>query len=64
MTTDDLIAKYGSAKKAMEVLGFNYGTYYVWRKRGYIPLSSQYKIELKTNRKLKAKIEDVYGEIE
>lgn len=59
MTVEELYDYYGSKwTNVIKALDIGSNTIYKWRKRGYIPIASQMKIEKKTGGLFKAKTLD------
>jgi hypothetical protein len=54
MTTDQLIAHYGTQAKAAKALGLTWAAVYVWRRRDAIPYLRQLQIQEITGGALKA----------
>jgi hypothetical protein len=55
VTYEDLVETYGNANRAAKALGFARQTISQWKSRG-IPFEAQYRIQLKTKGKLKARL--------
>lgn len=55
MNTDEIYQYFGSANKAAKAIGVTRAAFYLWMKRGYIPLFQQKKFETLTKGKLKSK---------
>lgn len=55
MTYDDLVSLYGNGNKAAKALGKSRQTVHQWKARG-IPFEAQYRIQLATKGKLKARL--------
>ncbi len=53
MTPDEVLKKYGSQYKFHQQTGMSHRSLGNWIKWGYVPESSQYKIERLTNGELK-----------
>ncbi len=58
MTLVELEKYFGSFYKASIQTGMRHNTIGGWKKKGYIPIVSQMKIEKATDGKLKARFED------
>lgn len=54
MTLEDLKSYFGSYYRFCKETNRNYATVYCWKKRGYIPIRNQLKIQKHTNGELKA----------
>lgn len=54
MTLEELKKEYGTTSAIAKALGMIYPRVFNWFVKGYIPLKTQYEIEVKTNRKFKA----------
>ena len=54
MTVNDLIKFYGNMARASKAGGFSIATVGMWKYRGWIPTTSQYRFEALTKGKLKA----------
>lgn len=55
MTLEEIIEHYkDSSKSPYHQLGFSRQRWHEWKKRGYIPLRTQFEIEQKTEGALKA----------
>ena len=54
MKITDLKREYGSVYRFMKETGLSEGNFAYWRKKGYIPINTQIKIEKLTNGRLKA----------
>jgi hypothetical protein len=55
MLLDELYEYFGTWTKLVRSLDFSHTSYLVWRKKGYIPYTSQLRIEKITRGKFKAK---------
>lgn len=58
MTVDDIKEYFGSFYKAARFLNISEQSTMNWKRRGYIPIASQMKIEKLTDGALKARFED------
>lgn len=56
MTIDEIHVYFGNWTKAMRGLDLSVNAYQNWLKNGYVPLSTQIKIQKKTKGKLKADV--------
>ncbi len=54
MLINELYEYYGSWAKLSRALEMGSGTYWTWKKRGYIPFPTQLMIEYKTKGRFKA----------
>lgn len=54
MTVDDILAMYRTTYQFAKKTGMSYGNVKNWQRLGYIPMSTQLKIEKLTGQKLKA----------
>ena len=59
MTLEDIIEYFGSGYRFERATGLSHTNLIHWRKRGYIPLVSQRKIEERTEGALKVRLEDL-----
>lgn len=59
MTVDDILRYYGSGYVFEQKTKMSHVNLLNWVKRGYIPLESQRKVELKSGGALKVKFEDL-----
>lgn len=59
MRLQDIADKYGTYAKAFRTLGMGSSSYASWRKAGFIPITTQIKIEQMTNGELKADMSHV-----
>ena len=65
MTMDEVYNYYGSWGKALRKLDFGSSTMQRWRQLGYIPIQTQYRIELVSKvPELKADINDCMQQFE
>lgn len=55
MTHDELVSHYGTATKAAAELGYSKQALSHWKKSG-IPFDVQYRVQMRTKGKLKAKL--------
>lgn len=58
MKLNDLIQHYGSAYLARVAVGVSYSCFSMWKKRGFIPMLAQMRIEKLTRGKLIADDDD------
>lgn len=54
MTVDEAVGEFGSGRKVCIALGISDRNFPRWKKQGWIPQAQQLRIEILTNRKLKA----------
>jgi hypothetical protein len=59
MRLEDFRDLYGSYARTSRELGMGSSSYLMWQRQGYIPISTQIKIEQMTNGKLQANLGDV-----
>ena len=59
MTLDELLKHYGTSYQFELATGLSHTNIENWRKRGYIPLMSQRKIERVTEGLFKVRLEDL-----
>lgn len=57
MTLDDIALFFGSSYNFSKVTGMAHTNFISWRKKGYVPILSQNRIEQLTDGKLKADFE-------
>jgi hypothetical protein len=60
MKVEDIHQYYGSAAAASKALNITAACFFVWYKRGYVPLSQQIRVEKLTGGELRASEEDAY----
>ena len=58
MTIDEIVEYFGNFYRMCKRTGLTYGCLYRWKKLGYIPYSSQKKIEIASGGVLKVRMED------
>lgn len=63
MKIDEVIEHYGSGNQLEVMTGITRPNVYYWRKRGYIPISMQHRIESLSCGKLKANILDCVDDL-
>jgi hypothetical protein len=56
MTFNDLIELYGNGNKAAKALKVPRSTVYQWKYHGVIPFEQQFRIQMKTKGRLKARM--------
>jgi hypothetical protein len=61
MTVKELINYFGSLYRVSLSCNLSMGAPYAWKKRGYIPINAQIKIEKLTGGALKASLNDLKG---
>lgn len=59
MTVNEVVDMYGNWSTFVKKTGFGRMSWFAWRKKGYVPIKSQYKLEQITNGVLKADFRDV-----
>ena len=59
MTYDDMILYFGNAYKVAKQMKLGSGTVYHWKRAGFIPIDTQRQIELFTEGRLKASLDDL-----
>ncbi len=60
MTVEEVYEHYGSAWLVNKALGMSHGSFYAWKKRGFIPLIQQFRLEKLTSGALVANEAHVY----
>ncbi len=58
MKLKEAVDYFGNMYRLAKECGISLSTPYSWRKRGYIPFESQYKIQEITNGKLRCNLKD------
>jgi len=62
MTTDEFKAYFKSSYRFAKETGISHTQWIRWLRNGYIPITSQIRLELITHGKLKARLEDLGDE--
>jgi hypothetical protein len=65
MTLEEVIAFFGSSYALKKKTGMAHHNYYQWRKKGFIPIKTQLRLEKLSEGKLKANLDHLnYGSLE
>ena len=59
MTLEDIRKYFGSSYNFNKITGMKHTNYINWKKWGFIPIKTQFKLEKFTNGELKANIDDL-----
>ncbi|MGE4118926.1 MAG: hypothetical protein AB7F29_13720 [Candidatus Nitrosocosmicus sp.] len=57
MKLNDLITYYGNSDNFVKKTGMARNCWFIWKRKGYVPIKSQYRIEGLTSGTLKADFE-------